>query len=129
QPTELTLDHSEITGKPVRFRVNRPFLMRALQLGFSEMQVVNADSPALWQDAQRKYVVMLLGKEGAIPPTKDALCISSAGAKAEAAPSQPAQETPEPTIAPPSQAASQSAEPAPVQRRRVHRNGTPRPKS
>jgi hypothetical protein len=129
QPTELTLDHSEVTGKPVRFRINRPFLMRALQLGFSQMQVINADSPALWQDTQRKYVVMLLGKEGAIPPAKDALRMSSAGAKSEAVPSQPAQETAEPTTPPPSQAASRSAEPAPVQRRRVHRNGTPRPKS
>jgi hypothetical protein len=129
QPTELTLDNSEVTGKPVRFRINRPFLMRALQLGFSQMQVINADSPALWQDAQRKYVVMLLGKDGAIPPAKDALRISSPGAKPEAVPSQPAQETTEPTTPPPAQAASRSGEPAPIQRRREHRNGTPRPKS
>jgi len=77
QPTELVLARSQVLGQPVRFCTNRTYLARALQLGFREFYVPSAESPALAQDKQRKYVWMLLGSKGAIAPSADTLCIRS----------------------------------------------------
>jgi len=76
-PTELLLSNSRPTGTPVRFRTNREYLLRALQMGFTQFHVPKEDAPALAQADGRKYVWMLLGKAGAIAPDENALRISS----------------------------------------------------
>lgn len=76
--TEAVLARSCVTDRPTRFVVNRCFLARALQLGLSEVHVVDAATPILFRDEKRKYVIMPLGKDGLIAPTEDAVRISSA---------------------------------------------------
>ena len=44
--TELVLSRSAYTGPPVRLQTNREFLARAIRLGFTEVEVVDADTPA-----------------------------------------------------------------------------------
>jgi hypothetical protein len=74
---EVVLARSEVLGKAVRFNANRNLLARALDLGFTEFCVVNADTPIVCQDERRKFVFMPLSKEGAIGPSEDAVQIVS----------------------------------------------------
>jgi hypothetical protein len=76
-PTELVLTRSSRTGAPVRFCTNRKLLARAMQLGFDGMHVFGPDSPVLCVQGERKYVWMLLDKDGAIKPSKQAIRIES----------------------------------------------------
>jgi hypothetical protein len=78
RPTEVLLAKSEVSGKALRFCANRDLLERTLALGFSEIGVVNADTPIVAQDARRKFVFMPLDKKQAIAPSEDALRITSA---------------------------------------------------
>lgn len=75
--TEVVLVRSEVTGKAVRFNADRNLLARALELGFTELAVVNADTPIICQDERRKFVFMPLEKKGAIGPSEDAVRIVS----------------------------------------------------
>ena len=77
-PTELVLTRSSRTGDPVRFCTNRKLLARAMQLGFDGLHVFGPDSPVLCVQGDRKYVWMLLGKDGVIQPSKQAIRIESA---------------------------------------------------
>jgi hypothetical protein len=86
-PTELILTRSSRTGDPVRFCTNRKLLARAMQLGFDGLHVFGPDSPVLCVQGDRKYVWMLLDKEGAIKPSEQAIRIESAA-------------TPEPALQP-----------------------------
>jgi hypothetical protein len=70
---EIILTRSEFTGKAVRFVINRQLLSRVLQLGFPEIQIVNADKPLLARDDKRSFVCMPFPKETALAPTDDAL--------------------------------------------------------
>ncbi|WP_406697994.1 hypothetical protein V5E97_03965 [Singulisphaera sp. Ch08] len=45
--TELVLAHSGYAGAPVRLNTNREFLGRTLRLGFSEIELVDAESPVV----------------------------------------------------------------------------------
>ena len=76
-PTELVLTRSSRTGDPVRFCTNRKMLARAMQLGFDGLYVFGPDSPVLCAHGKRRFVWMLLDKEGAIKPSKDAIRIES----------------------------------------------------
>lgn len=112
--TELVLAQSEVDGVPVRLKTNRTFLVRALRLGFTELHVVNADTPTLCRDERRIYVWMPLGKDGAIPPSDDAVRIHST----EATRGRPHKERTTPVMTP----ASENVQPAPS-RKRVQTNG------
>lgn len=79
--TDLLLARSKTSGPPVRFSFTRVFLARAARLHFSEMLVVNADTPVLFQDEKRTYVVMPLEKQFALGPSDDAVRIVSAEAQ------------------------------------------------
>ncbi len=91
-PTELVLTRSARTGDSVRFCTDRKLLARALQLGFDRLHVFGPDSPVMCIDGARQYVWMLLGKDGAIKPSQDAIRIESA------ATSEPATEVSATTI-------------------------------
>jgi hypothetical protein len=75
--TEIVLAHSDFTGKPVRFCMNRQFLARAIQLGFGGFYIPSADAPFVCRDDHRTFLAMPLPKDGAIAPSKDALRIVS----------------------------------------------------
>lgn len=77
EPTELILSGSEVTGKAVRFHVDRRFLARAISLGFTEFSVVEPSVPITCKDATRTYVWVPLAASSAIPPSKNALRITS----------------------------------------------------
>ncbi len=80
QATELVLARSGFTGAPVRVNANRAFLARAVRLGFTEVEVVDADSPVVLRDRGRVYCFQPLSKESAIEPTDDVIRIDSAQA-------------------------------------------------
>jgi hypothetical protein len=75
KPTELLLEQGRVAGSPMRFAVNRRFLLRALQLGFRELRVTDASTPILCPEPQRKFIFMPLPKECVIQPTPDAIRI------------------------------------------------------
>lgn len=75
--TEIVLTGSQAADKPARIALNRHFLARAMQLGLHDIHVVSAEAPLLFQDEKRKFVIMPLGKDSAIPPSADAVIITS----------------------------------------------------
>ena len=77
QATELVLAHSSYTGTPVRINANREFLARAIRLGFSEVEIVDADSPVVCRDRERTFCFQPLSKEAAIGPSDDVIRIDS----------------------------------------------------
>jgi hypothetical protein len=77
QITELVLSRSEAAGAPARLNLNRDHLNRALQLGFTELQVVTASKPLVCRDEHRTYLLMPLEPKDALPPAADALRIDS----------------------------------------------------
>lgn len=85
--TEVVLAGSQVSGKAVRWNANRDLVGRALDLGFTMFDVLDADSPVACRDSHRTYVFMPLLKKDAIPPSEDALRIHSSGQ--ETATSQP----------------------------------------
>ncbi|MBI3866052.1 MAG: hypothetical protein HY290_29595 [Planctomycetia bacterium] len=80
--TELVLSRSQVSGDPVQFNTNRRFLEQAIQFGFSELQIVDANAPCLCEDERRSYFWMGLGAEDAIRPSKKCVRIDSAAASA-----------------------------------------------
>lgn len=75
KPVELVLEQISSSGKPIRFCTSRHLLLRAMQLGFSDIQIQDADTPMLCKDEHRKYVWMPLPKSLAIAATEDAVRI------------------------------------------------------
>jgi hypothetical protein len=81
EPTEIILSRSEVIGPAVRLVSNRQYLARAIQLGLTEMRVVNPDSPVVCRNRFKTYLWMPLAKDGAVPPSDNATRITSAGAE------------------------------------------------
>jgi hypothetical protein len=77
QITEAILVRSTTSGKQVRVNLDRRLLHRALKLGFTEIQVASAGDALTCRDASRIYVFMPYSPDNAIPPTDNALRISS----------------------------------------------------
>jgi hypothetical protein len=90
--TEIVLTRSTASGRGVRVVTDRHFLLRAVQLGFREVQVVQPNAPLVCQDPQRTYVWMPLDPQSALPPGQDVQRLPLA---ATTTPS-PAQPQPEP---------------------------------
>ncbi len=74
---ELLLSRSQRVGAQLRLQTNRTYLARALELGFTEVGFVDAESPCVCQDTTRTYVWMLLENKGALEPSSEALRIDS----------------------------------------------------
>jgi hypothetical protein len=89
--TEAVLSRSTATGSPTRLVLNRHFLARVAQMGFTEMEVAGVDKPAQCRNGERTYAVMPLEAGAAIPPTPGTLRISSADGPAP---------DPDPTVPP-----------------------------
>ena len=65
---EATMANSTTTGTPLRFATDRHYLLRALQLGFTELTVVRPDAPVVCRDATRTYGWMVLDKSAVVLP-------------------------------------------------------------
>jgi hypothetical protein len=76
--TELLLARSTTSGPPLRLCTDRRYLVRAIKLGFTQMEVSGADKALVCRDVPRVYVWMPLDPTGAIPPGPDLQRISSA---------------------------------------------------
>jgi hypothetical protein len=77
QPTELVLGRSRYTGAAIRINTDRRFLARALRLGFTEIEIVDVNSPVVCRDRNRTYCWQLLSGGSAIEPTDDVIRIES----------------------------------------------------
>ena len=53
------------------------FLRRAMPLGCTELGISNPNAPVVARNASRLYLMMPLDEKAAIPPCKDAICITS----------------------------------------------------
>lgn len=77
QIVEVALARSEATGKSVRLVMNRNYLDRALQLGLEELYVQAADTPLLFQDEKRQFVVVPLNGQNSLSASAKSIRISS----------------------------------------------------
>jgi hypothetical protein len=75
---ELVLVRSMVSGPPVRLCMDRRYLLRAVQLGFTELAVPSADKPLVCRHDARIYVWMPLEQTAALPPGPDLRRIGSA---------------------------------------------------
>src|SRR5207244_13070937 len=76
--TELVLSRSQVTGGSTRLMTNRKYLERAIDLGFSDLQVVDPNSPIICEDGERPYFWIGLGDQGALPRARNCIRIDSA---------------------------------------------------
>jgi hypothetical protein len=75
--TEVELSRSRVEGNPTRHCLDRTNLRRALQMGFTEVFICQAESPVLVRDRRRVFVFMPLDKQSALAPSPDAVRITS----------------------------------------------------
>jgi len=68
---------------PSQISINRQYVSRAINLGLTAGQVLNVETPILFQDERRKYVVMGLGKDAALAPSDKDLRLRSDSAEAD----------------------------------------------
>jgi len=80
--TEVILARSNASGKAVRYALNRQYVSRAISLGLTDGHVLNVETPILFQDDRRKYVVMGLGKDAGLAPSDKDLRLRSDSAEA-----------------------------------------------
>jgi hypothetical protein len=87
--TEVALARSASSGSPMRLCMDRRYLRRALQLGFAELQVERPDAPVVCRDGRRTYLWMPLDQGGALPPSDNAVRVSSAEPEKARTPATP----------------------------------------
>jgi hypothetical protein len=75
--TELVLARSRSTGAAVRFNTNREFLARAIRLGFTEIEISDAEAPVVCRDGRRTFAWQPLSPESALEPTDDVTRVTS----------------------------------------------------
>ncbi len=75
--TELVLNRSRFTGAPLRVNGERDFMLRALRLGFRDLEIQDAKSPIAARVARSIYVWQSMNPETAIEATDDAIRIES----------------------------------------------------
>ncbi|QVL31617.1 hypothetical protein KIH39_22665 [Telmatocola sphagniphila] len=73
QTTEVHLNRSQVEGNPLSLALDRDYLRRALQLGFSEFQIVDPDKPIVCQEGSRRFVCMPLGKSSVVASSSEAI--------------------------------------------------------
>jgi hypothetical protein len=91
-PTELFLANSTYDGESIRVNTNRNYLSRAVGLGFCDVRFFGTEVPAQCQDERRTYVWALLGEEGAVAPSGQAVRIESTDRQKEALPQKPSKQ-------------------------------------
>jgi hypothetical protein len=89
--SEVVLTRSSAEGAAVRVVTDRQLLLRAVQLGFTEIQVARPEVPLVARNDRRTFVWMPLDPKAAVLPGTDVLKLVSAGENA-APPDQPSPE-------------------------------------
>ncbi len=77
QSTEVVLSGAGVSGKQIRYALNRQNLARALELGFTDGYVFDVDKPMLFQDDRRTLVFTGLGKDHVVLHSPSDVCLSS----------------------------------------------------
>jgi hypothetical protein len=91
--------------------MNRRYLTRALELGFSQFDIVSPDVPVQCRDESRTYLWMPLSKEGALAPSDKDLRVNSSSVVNSDPPVNNTNETPKKRIKAMTQTARLSAPP------------------
>lgn len=78
--TRAILNHSRREGAELRWLTNRDYLLRAVQLGFREIELRGNAAPAVCRDARRAFVWSLLTPTEAIVADSDVVDVPSIGA-------------------------------------------------
>jgi hypothetical protein len=68
---EVRLAGSTFTGTPVRFATDRAYLLRALRLGFTELEIARPSAPVACRDGTRTYGWMLLDASAVVTPDQN----------------------------------------------------------
>lgn len=89
--TRAILNHTRREGDELRWLTNRDYLLRAVQLGFREIELRGNEAPAVCRDARRVFVWSLLTPTEAIAVDSDVVDVMSTG---EAAPQTVTASTP-----------------------------------
>ncbi len=79
--TELLLTNSRKQGHELRVSTDRDFLKRAVELGFREIYLRDADLPAFCRTDRRAYLWALLGKDAVLKAQADVQRIESPAAE------------------------------------------------
>ena len=87
--TELILSRSHYDGAPVRLCTNRAFLARALQLGFTTLEIADPSTPLACRAGDRTYVWQPLDKDAALAPDDNAIRLDSSRDRASLDPPTP----------------------------------------
>jgi hypothetical protein len=67
---EALLRGSEVSGPPFRLAMNRRYLLRALQLGFTEVRAGKPGTPLVCADERRTYLWMCLDGDAVAPAAR-----------------------------------------------------------
>jgi len=78
--TEVVLSRSNGSGEALRFHNNRNYLARPINLRFREFYLYGTEVPIRGRDANRVCVWAVLGEDGVIKLSKDAIRIESSDA-------------------------------------------------
>jgi hypothetical protein len=99
--TDVVAQRSRTEGRPMRIAMDRRILKRALDLGFSCLQITAPDKPILCQDENRVFVWVVLGPENALKPQPGAARVMLPRGNTESQPIDPVK-----TFKPPTPAAA-----------------------
>jgi hypothetical protein len=91
---EVVLARSSVSGTPICVNTNRMYLLRALQLGFQEIQFGKPSCPAVCREANRTYLWMLLDSKDAVAPTRPAMPEATPRPDPSSAPLPPSRKKP-----------------------------------
>ena len=95
---DILLARSSVKGAPTRICTDRRYLLRALRMGFTEMQVTKADAPVCCRDRYRCYLWVPLDPATAMPAGAEVQHITAAGVTAApTTPTPPRRTLPMPT--------------------------------
>jgi hypothetical protein len=97
---EALLRGSEVVGPPVCLAMNRRYLLRALQLGFTEVKAGKPGTPLVCADERRTYLWMCL-EGGAVAPAAGPLRVGGVAPPTPAGPEKEEAGMPDPPTAPP----------------------------
>lgn len=83
--TRAILSHARREGDELRWLTNRDYLLRAVKLGFREVELRGNEAPAVCRDANRAFVWSLLAPADALLPSGDVVDVvpSAAGTTSE----------------------------------------------
>lgn len=77
--TRAIMSHARREGDELRWLTNRDYLLRAVKLGFREIELRGNEAPAVCRDAQRTFVWSLLAPADAVVANRDIVDVVPSG--------------------------------------------------